>query len=54
MQTKKRVLFKSQFEQMEIAYKNNEAKKFYEELSIIRKGFKPDITNQRYRHDVTC
>ena len=37
---------KSQFEQMEIAYNNNEGKKFYEELSIISEGFKTtNITN---------
>ena len=26
---------------MEIAYNNNEAKKFYQEVNSIRKGFKP-------------
>jgi hypothetical protein len=38
---KKRVMFKSQLEKMETAYNNNEAKKFYQEVSSIRKGFKP-------------
>ena len=32
---------KSKLEQMEIAYNNNEAKKFYQEVNSIRKGFKP-------------
>ena len=41
MQTKKGILFKSQFEKMEIAYNNDEAKKFYQEMDSIRKGFKP-------------
>jgi hypothetical protein len=31
----KRVLFKSKLEQMKIAYNNNEAKKFYQELYSI-------------------
>jgi len=35
-----RVLFKSKLEQMEIAYNNNEAKKFYQEVSSMRKVFK--------------
>jgi hypothetical protein len=38
---KKRILFKSKLEQMEIAYNNNEAKEFYQEVNTIRKGFKP-------------
>jgi C-terminal processing protease CtpA/Prc len=38
---KKRVMFKSQLEKMETAYNNNEAKKFYQEVNSIRKGFKP-------------
>jgi len=37
---KKRVLCKSKLEQMEIANKN-EAKKFYQEVYSVRKGFKP-------------
>jgi hypothetical protein len=37
---KEKVLCKSKLEQMEIA-NNNEAKKFYQEVNIIRKGFKP-------------
>jgi hypothetical protein len=37
---KKRVMFKSQLEKMETAYNNNEAKKFYQEVNSIRKGFK--------------
>jgi len=36
---KKRVLFKSKLEQMEIAYNNKEANKFYQEVKSIRKGF---------------
>jgi hypothetical protein len=32
---------KSKLEQKEIAYKNNEAKIFYQEVSSIRKGFNP-------------
>ena len=35
------VLFKSKLEQMDIAYNNNEANKFYQEVSSIRKGFRP-------------
>ena len=42
---KKRVLCKSKLEQMEIANKN-EAKKFYQEVYSVRKGFKPQ-TDQR-------
>ena len=38
---KKRVLFKSKLEQMEIAYNNNDAKKFYKKVNSVRKGFKP-------------
>jgi hypothetical protein len=38
---KKRVLFKSKLEKMEISNNNNEAKKCCQELNIIRKGFKP-------------
>jgi len=38
---KKRVLFKSKLEQMEIVYHNNEAKRIYQEVNSIRKGFKP-------------
>jgi hypothetical protein len=34
-------MFKSQLEKMETAYNNNEAKKFYQEVNSIRKGFKP-------------
>jgi hypothetical protein len=37
---KERVLFKSKLEQMEIAYNNNETKKFYQEVNCIRKGLK--------------
>ena len=37
---KKRECFKSKLEQMEIAYSNNEAKKCYQEVNSIRKGFK--------------
>jgi hypothetical protein len=37
---KERVLCKSKLEQMEIA-NNSEANKFYQEVYIIRKGFKP-------------
>jgi len=40
-QKTKRVLFKLKLEQMEIAYNNNEAKKFNQEVNGIRKGFKP-------------
>jgi hypothetical protein len=36
---KKRVLFVSKLEQMEIAYNNNETK-FYQEVNSIRKGLK--------------
>jgi hypothetical protein len=36
---KKRVLSKSKLEQLEIAYNNNEANKFYQEVKSIRKGF---------------
>jgi len=46
---KKRVLFKSKLEQMEIAY-NNEAKKFYEEVNTIRKGFKPQTLHIEIRN----
>jgi hypothetical protein len=38
---KKRLMFKSQLEKMETAYNNNEAKKFYQEVNSIGKGFKP-------------
>ena len=38
---RKKVLFKSKLEQMEIAYNNNEAKKCYQEVNSIRKGLKP-------------
>jgi AAA+ ATPase superfamily predicted ATPase len=41
----KRILFKSQSEQREIACNNNEAKKCYEEMSIIRKIQTTNITN---------
>jgi len=34
---KKRVLFKSKLEQMEIAYNNNEAKKFYQNSIVYEK-----------------
>jgi hypothetical protein len=34
-------LFKSKLEQMEIAYSNNEANKFNQEVNGARKGFKP-------------
>jgi hypothetical protein len=37
---KKRVLFKSKLEQMEIAYTGREAKKFCQEVNSIRNGFK--------------
>ena len=33
-------MFKSNLEQMQIAYSNNETKKFYREVNSIRKGFK--------------
>jgi hypothetical protein len=36
----KKVLFISKLEQMEIAYNNNETKKFYQEVNSIRKGLK--------------
>ena len=42
---KKWVLLKSKLEQTEIAYHNNETKKFHQEVNGIRKGFKP----QTYR-----
>ena len=38
---KKKSIFKSKLEQMEIAYHNNEAKKIYQEVNSIRKEFKP-------------
>jgi hypothetical protein len=38
---KKRVLFKSKLEQLEIAFYNYEAKKFYQEVNSGRKGLKP-------------
>ena len=38
-QKKKRVLYKSNLEQIEIAYTDNEAKKFYQKVNSIRKGF---------------
>jgi hypothetical protein len=38
---KERVLHRSQLEQMEIAYYNNEATNFYQEINSILKGFKP-------------
>jgi len=34
-------MFKSKWEQMEIAYKYHEAKTFYQEVKSIRQGFKP-------------
>jgi hypothetical protein len=34
-------LFKAKLEQMAIAYNNNEAKKIYQQVNSIRKGFKP-------------
>jgi hypothetical protein len=34
-------LYKSNLEQIEIAYTDNEAKKFYKKVNSIRKGFKP-------------
>jgi hypothetical protein len=37
---KKIVLFISKLGQMEIAYNNNETKKFYQEVNSIRKGSK--------------
>jgi hypothetical protein len=40
-QKTKRVLFKSKIKQIEIAYNNNEAKKFHQEVNGTRKGFKP-------------
>jgi hypothetical protein len=40
-QKTKRVLFKSKLVQMEIAYNNNEAKKFHQEVNGTRRGFKP-------------
>jgi hypothetical protein len=43
MLTKKRVLFKSKLEQIEIAYNNSEANKFYTEVNSIVKEFKPQI-----------
>jgi len=36
---KKRDCFKSKLEQMEIAYSDNEAKEFYQEVNSVRKGF---------------
>ena len=38
---KKRILFKSKLEQMEIAGNNHQAKIFYQEVNSTRKGFKP-------------
>jgi hypothetical protein len=34
-------LFKSKLEQIEVAYNNSEAKKFYQEVNSIVKEFKP-------------
>jgi hypothetical protein len=34
---------------MEIAYNNNEAKKFYQEVNSIRKGFKPQTLHIQIR-----
>jgi len=36
-------LSKSKLEQIKIAYKNNNAKKFYQEVNSIIIGFKPRI-----------
>jgi len=44
----KRVLFKSKLEQMEFAYNNNEAKKIYQQVNIIRREFK-FINNEYYK-----
>jgi hypothetical protein len=41
---KKKVLFKSKLEQMEIAYHNNGAKRVYQEVKSIRKGFQPQTS----------
>jgi uncharacterized membrane protein YukC len=47
---KKREYFlKTKLEQMEIAYNNNEAKKFYQEMKNIRKGFKPQTLHIHIR-----
>ena len=46
---KKRVLFKSKLEPMEIAYHNNEAKIIYQEVNSIRKGFKLQTSLIRYK-----
>jgi hypothetical protein len=45
------VLLKSKLEQMEIAYNNNEAKIFDQEVSSIRKGFKPQTLLVRNKTD---
>jgi hypothetical protein len=41
MLTKKRVLFKSKLDQIEVACNNSEAKKFYQEVERLVKEFKP-------------
>jgi hypothetical protein len=44
-------LFKSKLEQIEIAYNNNEAKKFYQEANSIVKEFKPQTLLNRGKED---
>jgi len=46
---KKKVLFKSKLEQMEIIYNKNKAKKFYLEMKTTRKGFKPQTLLIRHK-----
>jgi hypothetical protein len=41
LRQKTRVLYKSNLEQMEIAYTDSEAKKFYQKVNSIRNGLKP-------------
>jgi hypothetical protein len=51
MLTKKRVLFKSKLEQTGIAYNNNEAKKYYQEMNGIVKEFKRQTLLIRGKED---
>jgi len=51
---KKILLCTSKLEQMEIAYNNNEAKKFYHEVNSIRKGFRPQTFLIKYTRTPTC